>query len=51
MRKQKLPLLQIQPLTQDDLRVMIDHARGKVSTMKGSAESVMLANINHVKMT
>ena len=51
VRKQKLPLLQIQPLTQDDLRAMIGQAREKLTTMKGSAESVMLANINLVKMT
>ena len=51
VRKQKLPLLQIQPLTQDDLRIMIDQAREKLTTMKGSAESVMLVNINLVKMT
>jgi len=51
VRKQKLPLLQIQPLTQDDLRAMTGQAREKLITMKGSAESVMLANINLVKMT
>ena len=49
--KQKLPLLQMETVTQDDLASMIEQARVKLITMKGSAESVMLANINLVKMT
>ena len=46
IRKQKLPLLQMEPVTQDDLTIMIEQAR-----VKDGAESVTLANINLVKMT